>query len=87
MPMERRYSHPGHLRKLIDAQTLSEVLPKPRHYLRDPLPLRAKAHNLPEDRVRALVAGEIDGRVLGVVGEPRVNVLELNLALDGLPSS
>src|ERR1700693_726091 len=48
MPMERRYSHPGHLRKLIDAQWLSEVLPKPRHYLRDPLPLRAKARNLPK---------------------------------------
>jgi hypothetical protein len=48
MPMECRYSHPGHLRKLIDAQWRSEVLPKPRHYLRDPLPLRAKARNLPK---------------------------------------
>jgi hypothetical protein len=33
---------------LIDAQWLSEVLPKPRHHLRDPLPLRAKARNLPK---------------------------------------
>jgi hypothetical protein len=43
--MERRYSHPGHLRKLIDAQWPSEVLAKPRHYFRDPLPLRAKAQS------------------------------------------
>jgi hypothetical protein len=48
MPMERRYSHRGHLRKLIDAQWLSEMLSKPHHYLRDPLPLRPKARNLPK---------------------------------------
>jgi hypothetical protein len=52
MPMERRYSHPGHLRKLTDAQWRSEVLPKPRHNLRDYLPLRAKARNLPKTGAR-----------------------------------
>ena len=45
--MERRYTYPGCLRKSIVAQWLSEVLPEPRHYLRGPLPLRAKARNLP----------------------------------------
>jgi hypothetical protein len=46
--MASQWRGPGHLRKLIDAQWPSEVLPKPRHYLRDPLPLRAKARNLPK---------------------------------------
>lgn len=45
----------------------------------------ARVRGLSPDRVRSLVAAHTQGRALGFLGEPRVNVLELNLALQQLP--
>ena len=47
----------------------------------------AKARGLSEDAVRSLISTYTRGRTLGVLGEPGVNVLELNLALDNLGAS
>jgi potassium-transporting ATPase KdpC subunit len=47
-------------------------------------PRVAKARNIPVERVNALIARTIQPRQFGILGEPRVNVLQLNMALDDL---
>ena len=48
-------------------------------------PRVAKARNLTVDQVNTMIDQYIDGRSLGFLGEPGVNVMRLNLALDGAP--
>jgi len=51
-------------------------------YARAQIGAVAKARGWPDDKVRAVLESQLQGRALGLVGEPRVNVLALNLALD-----
>jgi K+-transporting ATPase ATPase C chain len=46
------------------------------------VPRVAKARNMPEDRLRKLVEQHVEGRTLWILGDPRVNVLALNMAVD-----
>jgi K+-transporting ATPase ATPase C chain len=50
------------------------------------VPRIAKVRNMPEDQVSQLVADKTEGRLAGFLGEPRVNVLALNMALDAAAS-
>jgi potassium-transporting ATPase KdpC subunit len=48
------------------------------------IPRVAKVRDVPESRLRQLVSERVEGRLFGLLGEPRVNVLALNIALDAM---
>ena len=58
-----------------------DISPAAAYYQADRI---ARVRHLSPDQVRALIASHAHGRLLGVIGAPRVNVLELNLALDDM---
>ena len=58
-----------------------EISPAAAHYQAARV---ARARNLPLEQVEALIRAHEQGRLLGFIGEPRINVLEVNLALDHL---
>jgi K+-transporting ATPase ATPase C chain len=83
-----RAADPGHAGPVpVDLVTASasgldpDISPAAAEYQ---VPRVARERSLPESTVRGLVATHTKGRTLGVLGEPRVNVLALNLALDEL---
>jgi K+-transporting ATPase ATPase C chain len=51
------------------------------------IPRVARARNMSPEALRRLVARHVEGRLAGFLGEPRVNVVELNLALDAVPAA